>query len=86
MENHDPEWGLIILGDMNGHNEIIGEQKVDLYGKMVLDWICEYDLILLNCDRECTGQYTWSRENRKSAIDFIQVNRKMYDIFKNKMR
>lgn len=74
--------GLIVLGDFNGHVGFIGSQKVDRNGEMVIEWMSDYDLTLLNGDEKCEGQYTWGRQRQKSAIDFVLMNKKAYKLFK----
>lgn len=75
-ENKDKP--LILLGDMNAHLGFIGMQKINENGKLVIDIMEKYGLILLNGDFNCEGETTWSRGNQKSAIDFILVNEEMY--------
>lgn len=77
------EEALIILGDFNGHTGIIGHQSVNINGKIVLDFVTEQGLIMLNADEKCTGIYTWSQRELKSAIDFVLVNEKFYDHYVN---
>ena len=80
IENINEE-ALIIMGDFNGHVGFIGHQKADAEGEMVLRWVNDYGLILLNGDERCNGTYTWEARGQKSAIDFIIVNRAMYRYF-----
>merc|ERR1739840_78220 len=70
--------GMVILGDFNGHLDILEDRKEDENGKMVMEWISTYGLILLNAEEICSGKYTWSRGEQKSAIDFVLVNENMY--------
>ena len=44
---------LAIIGDFNGHIGILGEQSLDKNGQVLLEWMNNYSLILLNCDDEC---------------------------------
>lgn len=74
---------LAIIGDFNGHIGILGEQRVDANGRIILEWINKYNLIILNCDSNCLGTYTWNSRNQRSVIDYILVNRKMYDHYKD---
>ncbi|CAL4150581.1 unnamed protein product [Meganyctiphanes norvegica] len=77
--------GLMILGDFNGHSELLEpNRKEDLNGKMIKEWIENFDLILLNADCKCEGIYTRCRGEQKSAIDMVMVNEEMYRIC-NKM-
>ena len=62
MEDNNSE-GLIILGDFNAHLERLDGRKTDENGRMVLEWIDSWDLILLNGDEKCKGTYTWIRGN-----------------------
>ena len=83
IRNNEME-GLMILGDMNAHLEMLEDKKDDINGEMIREWMNEEDLILLNGDEKCKGTYTWGRysgKNReqKSAIDMVLVNHKMYE-------
>ena len=79
---------MIVLGDMNGHLEILEDRREDINGRMIMDWIGVYELKLLNADARCEGRCTWSRtmrdgrENQKSAIDMVMVNRAVFDRFR----
>ena len=79
MEVQDDE-GLIILGDFNGHIRGLGPHETDFNGKMILEWMSNYSLILLNMDEKCQGVITWSRDykNQHSAVDFVLVNNNKY--------
>ena len=68
----------MVLGDFNGHIDVLGQQKEDENGRIVLDWVNNYGMQLLNLDAACEGIYTWSRNEQRSAIDFVLVNRKCY--------
>ena len=68
----------LLLGDMNGHIRQIGYQKEDENGRIVLDWINNSSMILLNLEEFCTGTYTWSRQEQKSTIDYVLANRFCY--------
>ena len=71
--------GLMILGDFNGHlNMIENNRRNDMNGKMVIEWMEEHNLILLNATEKCEGTYTRIEGDQKSAIDFILVNRNLY--------
>ena len=48
---------------------------------MVIDWINDFNLILINGDERCVGQLTWSRQNQKSTIDFVLMNNEAYKVF-----
>ena len=78
MSKAKEEESLMILEDFNGHLELIGKRKIDRNGEMVLDWLLEYDLILLNGDSKCVGQYTWGTQEQQNAIDFVLVNKEMH--------
>ena len=34
----------------------------------------------MNADDKCKGTYTWEARGSKSAIDFVFVNRKLYEV------
>ena len=57
-----------MLGDFNAHLELLEDRKEDINGEMVLRWLDEYDLILMNADEKCEGVYTWSRGYQKSGM------------------
>ena len=73
---------VIILGDFNGHTGLLGTQKIDNMGRVIMDWIADYNLVLMNCDMKCEGTYTWSQREQKSVIDYVMVNKEAYDIIK----
>ena len=79
MEDNNSE-GLIILGDFNAHLERLDGRKTDENGRMVLEWIDSWDLILLNGDEKCKGTYTWIRGNSKTAIDMVMVSKRMFEV------
>ena len=77
-EVHD---AALVLGDFNGHVHMLGYQKEDENGRIVLDWINNFGLTLLNLDEACKGTYTWARQEQKSVIDFVMANRNCYKYF-----
>ena len=70
---------LMVLGDFNGHLGYIGYQEENRNGKIINDFICRHDLILLNTDEMCKGTYTWERGENRSVIDLVLVNRETYN-------
>ena len=72
---------LLLLGDFNGHTEIIGKQKLNRNGKRVLSFGERYNLTLLNLDEKCTGEVTWEQNEKQSVIDFVLRNENMYANF-----
>ena len=70
----------LILGDMNGHTGLIGQQKENENGKMIKDWMNNFGLILLNLDEKCEGTYTWRRNDQKSVIAYALVNGLCYHL------
>ena len=80
IENNEKK-GLIIMGDFNGHLNILEkDRKNDKNGDMVLEWMEEFNLKLMNATEKCRGTYTRIVGDQKSALDFILVNRIIYDI------
>ena len=65
---------LVILGDFNGHIEGLGYQNQDERGNMIINWLNNYNLHLMNTDDRCNGIETWERGNQKSTIDFVMIN------------
>ena len=82
IEKNEKE-GLIVLGDFNGHIKLLDGRKEDLNGKMLGKWIEKYNMVMLNMDEKCKGVYTFSRGNSKTAVDYVMVNERMYNIFEN---
>ena len=60
---------VIIVGDFNGHINGLGYQKQDRNGDMILEWINNNNMVLLNLDDKCEGNITWQRNEQKSVID-----------------
>ena len=79
VENYEGK--LIILGDMNAHIGILGEQELNRNGEKLLNVMDECRLVLLNLDEECIGEITRDDGRHKSVIDFVLVNESMYDNF-----
>ena len=72
----EKEEALMVLGDMNGHIEGLGYQKEDENGRTVLNWMNNFGLTLLNLEDICNGTYTWGRNNQRSAIDHVLVDKR----------
>ena len=45
-----------------------------------MEWMEEYGLILMNATQKCRGVYTRIERGKKSAIDLVLVNKKIYEI------
>ena len=72
--------GLVVRGDFNAHLELLGAKEDDINGRMVLDWLDRYNLVLLNADKKCKGLFTWGRREQRSTIDLVLENHKMYEM------
>ena len=70
---------LLLIGDFNCHVGFLGSQKIDEGGNMILDWLENYGLIMLNNDPQCKGLYTWESKEQKSVIDFALINQNLYE-------
>ena len=81
IQNED--YRLMILGDFNGHVGYIGNQKLDKNGEIVLNMMEKFNLVLLNDDPKCKGETTWQQGSKKSTIDFVMVNSRLYNKFDN---
>ena len=69
---------LLVMGDFNGHVGFKGEQKVNTNGEIILE------LIMLNDDCKCTGgEFTWSRNEQRSVIDYVLATNQVYRKFKS---
>ena len=53
------EQAIMIVGDYNGDVGFKGEQKLDENGRMMIDWMEKYRLIMLKDDQRCQGEYTY---------------------------
>ena len=82
LEVKDKE-NLIVLGDFNGHLGFIGMQEQNWKGRMLLDFIERWNLVLLNGDEACTGEITRIQGDQRSAIDFKIVNQALYKFFQS---
>ena len=68
------------MGDFNAHLGFIGEQETNYNGQLVLDFMTERNMILMNDTDKCSGTTTWSKQSQKSTIDFLLVNNAAYNI------
>ena len=75
---------LLILGDMNARMSILEANiETDANGIMIEEWINGKDMTHLNRTEKCIGKFTFGRpEGRRSAIDHVLVNNKLYEGFK----
>lgn len=73
---------LLVFGDFNGHVGYLGEQRINGNGRMLLEFIEKWNLIMLNMDDACEGLYTRVQGEERSVIDYYLVNEKMYDKFR----
>ena len=78
IENNNKE-GLILAGDFNGHLRMIDGRDNDDNGKMLMEWVEKYEVILLNLDERCEGKYTRIQKDQKTTVDYILVNKKIFD-------
>ena len=74
---------LIVMGDFNGYVGFKGGQKVNRNGELILDWMENYSLVMLNDDYKCTREITWSRNEQRSVIDYVLVTNQVYGKFKS---
>jgi hypothetical protein len=65
----------IVLGDMNGHMGLIGEE-INRNRKLLIEFANEYNLEILN-ETIAEGKITWSARGQESAIDYVLVNEAM---------
>ena len=61
--------GVVVLGDVNGHLEILEDRREDINGRMIMDWMSVYELKLLNANEKCEGKYTWVRTMKNGRED-----------------
>ena len=60
-----------------------GSQKLDENGKMLLEWLIQFNLIMFNDDPNCEGEITWQKGEQKSTIDFVLASRRVYQYFQD---
>ena len=72
---------IIILGDFNSHVGFLGPQKLEEKGRLLLNLIEKWNLIMLNGDQRCLGEITRVQGRQRSAIDYILVNQNLYNKF-----
>ena len=72
---------LLIIGDFNGHIGCLGPQPINKNGRKMLNFVDNSQLNILNLDIRCSGEITWKQGNKRSCIDFLLLNEKMYENF-----
>ena len=72
----------ILLGDYNAHTPMWGELKTDERGKIMEDFIMQYDLTILNRG-ERPHTFTWKRGDKESIIDISFCSRDLKSILQN---
>ena len=81
LSHVQPHDKIVLLGDFNGHLGFIGPQDLNCNGRLILELMERFNLVLLNGDDKCKGTITRSQREENSAIDFILVNERMYEDF-----
>ena len=82
VEEIDVDENLILLGDFNANLGFVGPQKLNKNGKVVIELMETFNLILPNGDDRCEGQITRSIREERSSIDFVLVNTSAYNKFR----
>merc|ERR1712179_670073 len=78
----EPGVKLICLGDFNGRlKKLEPDITTDTNGQMIENWSIDRDLQHLNTHEKCTGKYTFTSLNGKSAIDHVLVNNNLMNDF-----
>lgn len=83
MQKLPQEAPRVIFGDFNGHIGFLGPQAPNSNGEMMLDFMEEWNLSLLNADDRCEGMFTRIQGENKSVIDYVMVNEIMHRMFRN---
>ena len=81
LDNNKEEYGVILLGDLNGHLGHLGTQQENENGRRIKRIAGEHNLVIANLDDRCEGETTWSRGGMKSTIDYIMIDRKLMEIY-----
>jgi len=77
MQDTPMDYGKIIMGDFNAHVGFLGEQRLNINGELLLHFMEKWNLVMLNADDRCEGQYTRIDRNEYSVIDYMLVDEKM---------
>ena len=81
MEEVGEEEKVVVMGDFNSHIGFIGEQELNYNGRIMLDFIDRWNLIMLNADDRCVGVVTRKQRGEESVLDYILISRTVYDGF-----
>lgn len=73
----------VVMGDFNGHVGFLGTQDLNRKGEMMLEFAERWNMVILNADDKCEGEYTRVQGNERSVIDYYLVDEKMYDRFES---
>ena len=83
LSNDPSNLPTVILGDFNGHIGFLGKQKINRNGHLLLNFVEDTSLIILNHNPLTEGTITWKQGGNESVIDFILVNDAMLQLFNN---
>ena len=75
------ELPVMVMGDFNGHAGFLGNQELNYNGTKMLEFMEKWNLILMNCDTNCSGTFTRIERDAKSVIDYIMINDRMYGLY-----
>ena len=81
LANENLDRPILIMGDFNGHVGFLGHQPKNKNGKILLDFIEKWNLTVSNSDPNWIGLYTREQNDNRSVIDYVLMNKEMYQIF-----
>jgi len=81
VDQNKDDYGVVLMGDFNGHLGLLGTQQEDENGRRVKKIAKDHNLSIMNLDDKCDGQTTWIRADQRSCIGFILIDAKMMEIY-----
>ena len=75
---------IILLGDFNGHIRVEdggipgGDVVTDTNGRRVINLTNNTGLTMLNNQQNCVGKWTWMKNNSRSIIDYVLLDKKLH--------
>ena len=82
MRGLEDEERVVIMGDFNAHVGFLGRQELNYNGKLLMEFVEKWNLIMLNADDRCEGEVTRRQRGEESVLDFILVSSNVYEKYR----
>jgi len=72
----------VIMGDFNAHVGFLGDHPLNANGELMLRFMEDWNLVMLNAHENCEGLYTRIQGLERSVLDYYLVDERMSNKFR----